>query len=173
MARKHNTVGGGSQTNANGLQFERDTNLLQAISATEEYTVNNNIVFDRDDNEVAYYYEKHRLYTDCLVPRGVNYKDVISRKLLPDGALLVGNTIYIIEKKYQNGDGSVDEKLQTCDFKKKQYIKLFGPLSINVEYYYLLNSWFNQDRFRDVFDYIESVGCKYFMEEMPLSEIGL
>ena len=31
------------------------------------------------------------------------------------------NKLIIIEKKWQQIEGSVDEKLQTCDFKKKQY----------------------------------------------------
>jgi hypothetical protein len=86
---------------------------------------------------------------------------------------LVGKTVYIIEKKYQAGSGSVDEKLQTCDFKKKQYIKLFKPLNIKVEYYYVLNDWFRRPEYEDVFEYIESVGCKYFIEELPLEEVGL
>ena len=98
---------------------------------------------------------------------------MLSKKLLPDGALLVGDTLYIVEKKYQAGAGSVDEKLQTCDFKKKQYQKLFTPLGINVEFYYVLNRWFEQDSNRDVFEYIKSVGCKYFIEVLPLDEIGL
>jgi hypothetical protein len=86
---------------------------------------------------------------------------------------LVDKTIYIIEKKFQAGSGSVDEKLQTCDFKKKQYIKLFKPLNIKVEYYYVLNDWFRKPEYNDVFEYIESVGCKYFIEELPLEEVGL
>lgn len=76
-------------------------------------------------------------------------------------------------KKYQARSGSVDEKLQTCDFKKKQYTKLFKPLNIKVEYYYVLNDWFRKPEYEDVFEYIESVGCKYFIEELPLDEIGL
>jgi hypothetical protein len=40
--------------------------------------------------------------------------------------------------------GSVDEKLQTCDFKRKQYLKLVQPLGIKVEYVYVLNDWFKQ-----------------------------
>ena len=30
--------------------------------------------------------------------------------------------------------GSVDEKLQTCDFKKKQYQKLLSQLNMEVQY---------------------------------------
>ena len=45
-------------------------------------------------------------------------------------------TIYVIEKKYQARSGSVDEKLQTCDFKKKIYIRLTKDLKkfMKIEY---------------------------------------
>jgi hypothetical protein len=172
MAKKPNTVGGGAKTNHNGLAFEGRTDLLEALNQHPDFTVNGNQVF-RNGDIVAHYYEKHNLYTGYLKPAGVDYTKILSKKLLPDGALLVGHTMYIIEKKYQAGSGSVDEKLQTCDFKKKQYTKLFAPLNINVEYYYVLNDWFDKPEYDDVFHYIESVGCKYFIEELPFNEIGL
>ena len=172
MARLPNIVGGGSRTNLNGLEFEGRTDLLQALNKEPNFTVLGNQVF-RDGAIVAHYYEKHNIYSSYLLPNGVDYKTILSKKLLPDGALLVGDTMYIIEKKYQAGSGSVDEKLQTCDFKKKQYIKLFTPLNIKVEYYYVLNDWFDKPEYDDVFEYIQSVGCKYFIEELPFNEIGL
>jgi hypothetical protein len=172
MAKKPNTVGGGARTNLNGLEFEGRTDLLEALKKHPECTVEGNQVF-KDGKIVAHYYEKHNLYKAFLEPSGINYKDILSKKILPDGALLVDKTIYIIEKKYQAGSGSVDEKLQTCDFKKKQYVKLCTPLNIKVEYYYVLNDWFDKPEYNDVFQYIESVGCKYFIEELPFNEIGL
>lgn len=172
MAKKPNTVGGGARTNYNGLAFEGRINLLEALNKHPDFLVNGHQII-RDRKVVAHYYEKHNLYKAYLDPAGVNYKKIISKKLLPDGALLVENTIYIIEKKYQAGAGSVDEKLQTCDFKKKQYSKLFAPLCLKVEYYYVLSEWFNKPEYRDVFNYIESVGCKYFIVELPFNEIGL
>ncbi|WP_312312800.1 hypothetical protein [Empedobacter brevis] len=172
MARAYNTVGGGAQTNVNGLEFEARTHLIDALENHPDFEVDGNRIF-KNEVEIANYYEKHRLYNELLSLRGVDYRTIISKKLLPDGALLVGNTIYIIEKKFQNGGGSVDEKLQTCDFKKKQYKKLFTPLGIEVEFYYVLNDWFQQECYRDVFEYIRSVGCDYFFEELPLNRIGL
>ena len=172
MARTPNTVGGGANTNFNGLRFEGRTDLLTSLNNHIDYTVAGNKVL-KNNVVVAEYYEKYSLYKDYLVPNGIDYSTILSKRLLPDGALLVNNTMYIIEKKYQAGAGSVDETLQTCDFKKKQYIKLLSPLNINVEYYYVLNDWFNQPQYDGVFEYIESVGCKYFIEELPLNELGL
>ena len=63
--------------------------------------------------------------------------------------------MFIIECKHQEVAGSVDEKLQTCDFKKKQYKKLMAPANI------------------DVLNYIHSVGCDYYFEYIPLQRLGL
>lgn len=172
MAKKPNTVGGGAKTNANGLHFEGRTDLLEALRNHPDYEVDGFMV-KRNGELVAHYFEKHNLYNNLLKPNNIDYTKILSKKLLPDGALLVGTTMYIIEKKYQAGSGSVDEKLQTCDFKRKQYIKLLAPLNYTVEYYYVLNNWFDKPEYLDVFNYIESVGCKYFIEDLPFNEIGL
>ena len=116
MAKKPNTVGGGAKTNLNGLSFEGRTDLREAIRKHPDYSLGANEEVLKKGKVVGYYYEKHGLYKKLLEPRGINYETVLSKKLLPDGALLVRNTLYIIEKKYQEGSGSVDEKLQTCDF---------------------------------------------------------
>ena len=79
----------------------------------------------------------------------------------------------IIEVKHQEVKGSVDEKLQTCDFKKKQYIKLFSELNYKVEYIYILSDWFRKECYKDVRDYIISVGCHYYYNYIPLQELGL
>jgi hypothetical protein len=81
--------------------------------------------------------------------------------------------MYIIEKKFQSGSGSVDEKLQTCDFKKKQYSKLLSVVNLKVEYIYFLNDWFLRSEYDDVKQYITEVGCQYYFDELPLEAIGL
>ena len=173
MPKKPNTVGGGHKTTENGLHFEGRTHLREAIKKNSDYSIDKGDRVLKGKEVVAEYYEKHSLYKKLLEPKGVDYSKILSKKLLPDGALLVGNTLYIIEKKYQAGAGSVDEKLQTCDFKKKQYQKLVKKIGLKIEFYYVLNEWFRKPENRDVFNYIESVGCKYFIEELPLKEIGL
>ncbi|PIQ09635.1 MAG: hypothetical protein COW71_05465 [Ignavibacteriales bacterium CG18_big_fil_WC_8_21_14_2_50_31_20] len=147
--------------------------LLDAIKNHKDYTIENGNEIVKKGEIVAFYFEKHSLYKNYLTPKGIDYKKILSAKILPDSALLVGDTIFIIEKKYQEGKGSVDEKLQTCDFKMKQYSKLFSPLNIKVEFYFILSKWFNKPKYNDVFKYIESVGCKYFIEYLPLKELNL
>ena len=173
MPRKRNTSGGGKRTTENGNRFEIKTHLRELLVEHNKYEMTNNDEILNDGVVIAQYFEKNAIYKKLLNKLGVEQKNVISKKLLPDAAIMKDKTIYIIEKKYQNGAGSVDEKLQTCDFKKRQYQKLFNPIGIQVEYYYVLSNFFNQDCYKDVFKYIEDVGCKYFFEVLPLEEIGL
>ncbi|MBF0819045.1 hypothetical protein [Streptococcus acidominimus] len=126
--------------------------------------------------EVGQIFQKDGLYRYFDEIEGYDYTKLVSAKLLPDEAIFVinKNTVYIVEKKTQSGGGSVDEKLQTCDFKLKQYKKLFSPLNKEVCYCYLLDKdWFKQPSYKDVLDYIISVGCKYYFNYIPLDAIGL
>ena len=75
------------------------------------------------------------------------------------------------KNKFQTGSESTDEKLQTRDFKRKQYVKLMAPLNIEVEYIYILSDWFRNAKYKDVLDYIISVGCQYYFKYLPLQKI--
>ena len=148
---------GGGNTKT-GLLFERKTCLLQLLADTKGYKVidakiGKSILYN--DLEVAKCYRKHDLYK-FLDSNNVNWKILISKKLLPDDALYVihNNTLFVIEVKFQNVAGSVDEKLQTCDFKKKQYKKLLSQLNIEIEYIYVLSEWFKTPGYKDSLDYI-------------------
>lgn len=174
MARMHNIYGGGSQTNVNGLQFERDTSLDEALIEAG-YIIKNDSVYDKDNNLIGLSIPKNSLYKNFLEKQKIDYKKYNSKKWLPDEAFLnfKTKTIYIIEKKYQQTSGSVDEKLPNCDFKKKEYEKLFRPLGIKVHYIYVFNNWFKHDIYRDVLEYIKSVGCEYYYNEIPFQCLGL
>jgi hypothetical protein len=123
---------------------------------------------------VAESFKKHELYR-YLDSLGIKWENILSKKLLPDDAIYVisNNTVFIIEVKYQEVAGSVDEKLQTCGFKLNQYKKLFAPLNHKVEYLYILNNWFRKSEYKDTLDYIIYMNCRYYFEYLPLNEIGL
>ena len=127
------------------------------------------------DKHVARCFKKYKFYEFLLREHGVDWQKVISKRLLPDDALLVivRETLFILEIKYQQVPGSVDEKLQTCDFKRKQYLKLVSPLGLKVEYVYVLSDWFNKPEYKDVLEYIHSVNCHYRFNEIPLTWLGL
>ncbi len=107
---------------------------------------------------------KHALYR-FLANRGVKWDDIISKKLLPDEAYFdeTNNRVIIYEKKYQQTEGSADEKPQTCAFKIYEYRKLFAAMGVtDVSYIYIFNDWFQKPQYKDMLEYIKSVdGCDY------------
>jgi len=164
---------GGGNTRT-GLVFEGKTDLSTFLAQQPHYTIVGYDVF-YDKNKIAEVYKKHKFYNVFLTSLGIDWKQYISKQLLPDDSIIVfsNNTLFIIECKHQEVAGSVDEKLQTCDFKKKQYKKLLAPANIDVEYIYLLDNWFRDSKYKDVLDYIHSVGCDYYFEYIPLHRLGL
>ena len=48
-----------------------------------------------------------------------------------------------------------------------------APLNIEVEYIYILNDWFRKSEYKDVLDYVISVGCQYYFHYLPLQKLGL
>lgn len=165
--------GKGGGNTITGLNFEKEADVIELLKSKKDYKVKNNIIYYQDQ-EVARSVKKHTLYK-FLESQGVDYKKIISKKLLPDEAIyvIVNNTLFVIEVKFQKVAGSVDEKLQTCDFKRKQYAKLMAPLNIEVEYIYILSDWFKKTEYKDVLDYIISVGCQYYFKYLPLQKLGL
>lgn len=163
---------GGGNTKT-GLVFEGKTDLASFLNEQPGYFVNNGEVFYHD-NKVAHIFKKYGFYK-YLEEVGVQWNKIISKRLLPDDSIYViaNNTLFIIECKYQQVAGSVDEKLQTCDFKRKQYQKLMSQLNIDVEYIYLLADWFKKPEYKDVLDYIISVNCHYYFEYIPLTKLSL
>jgi hypothetical protein len=164
---------GGANTKT-GLHFEGKVDFLTFIAKQQNYSVKGNTIFYNGE-KVALSFKKYGLYK-YLEKNGVDYKKFISSKLLPDDAIFVitNNTFFILEIKFQQGGGSTDEKLQTCDFKIKQYRKLLSRLNVEVKYIYILNDWFKQSRYKDVLDYIISIdGCFYYFNYLPLQKIGL
>ncbi len=163
---------GGSNT-FTGLRYEANVDLAVFLNQQSGYSVNKTKVY-YNKKLVARLFKKHELYV-FLADNHVDWTKHLSKKLLPDNCIyvIVNNTAFILEVKHQEIAGSVDEKLQTCDFKKKQYTKLFSELNYKVEYCYILDDWFKNEKYKDVLDYIISVGCKYYFGYIPLEEFGL
>lgn len=170
--------GKGGEKTLTGLNFEEKVDLYKQLSKIPGYKIvkSSNAGLDVyfEEKLVARCFKKHEFYK-FLDENNIEWQKIISKKLLPDDALLViiRETLFIIEVKYQQVSGSVDEKLQTCDFKRKQYLKLVTPLGLRVEYVYVLSDWFKNPKYKDVLDYIQSVNCHYKFNELPLSWLGL
>lgn len=166
--------GKGGANTLTGLKFETRVDLRTVFNKLKDYEVKENDLFYKE-KLVAKFFKKHGLYAGILEEHNIDWKDLLSKKLLPDETIFVLNskTLFIIEMKFQNVAGSVDEKLQTCDFKKKQYTKLLKKAGINVEYIYILSDWFKKKEYEDTRKYIKSMGCSYYFKELPLEVLGL
>lgn len=169
MSRQANTHGGGSLTNAHGLHFEQTTSLDESLKNSGYIVKPDGETINKQGVILGYSRSKHD-FIHFLKMNNVNLS-VNSDTLLPDDAFFnkLYKTLYIVEKKFQNVAGSVDEKLQTCLYKKLQYEKLAVQIGYSVAYTYVLNDWFRQEKYRDVREFIERVGCFYFFNELPLS----
>ena len=172
---------GGANTNATGLAFERKvalSDLLIKEGFSIRRTEHGETLFDRDGGMIGVLLPKYKMYK-YLFKNGLiqdrEAKDVLSKRLLPDNALInfTNKTLYIIEVKFQGKAGSTDEKLQTCDYKKKKYIKLFGKHVNKVEFIYILNEWFEKPEYGDTLGYVEEMGCHYYFKQIPLENLGL
>ena len=173
--KKHNMVGGGALTNEHGLLYETYTDLAEALKEAgfdlqEQATCKE--VFD-GLHKVGLVTQKYDFYKIFDHLSNNKWKQYISKRLLPDDVFvnLDKKIVFIIEKKFQQDNGSVDEKLQTVDFKIKEYKKLLPDWEI--KFFYILNDYFKKDAYKDVFEYIESVGGNYYFNTIPLENLGL
>ena len=181
-----------NNANINGLNFERGTHLVEAIDATGLFNVKfiyrgkktpeGEVYSKKNREKLAGIFNGWSFYANFLEPelgiptkRGFSTKNRLSKNLEPDEALVnyTNNMIYIIEKKYQGGSGSVDEKLQTCKFKLQQYEKLLKDTNFDVTYSYLLSSFYKNEAYNDVFAFIKKERCSYFFDSIPLDQVGL
>ncbi len=164
---------GGANTKT-GLVFEGKTELGNFLKTQIGYAVLPDGTVTYLNETVGRVFKQRELYK-FLEELKIDWRKVLSKQLIPDNSIfvIINNTLFIIECKFQQVSGSVDEKLQTCDYKKKQYQKLLSHANIQVEYIYLLSNWFRHPRYKDVLDYIISVGCYYYFEYIPLTQLGL
>ena len=178
---------GGANTKS-GLVFEGKVSIEKLFQKKPNYSIKKVFFSKGNGREDKYFYKilyknkekgyllkKHRLYYFLEEYYHLDWKNILSKQLLPDNALYIihQNNLNIIEIKYQEVEGSVDEKLQTCDFKKKTYQRLVSSLNWNVDYIYILNDWFKDPKYKDTLDYIISVNCRYYFNYLPLEKIGL
>lgn len=79
-----NIYGGGATTNKNGLNFEEKTSLKNKIENNENYKLEKHQVFNKKDNLIGLYLPKYQLYKEYLDKEHIAYKNILSKKILPD-----------------------------------------------------------------------------------------
>lgn len=181
---------GGAKTQRAGEKFEQSTaeDLIKDIIklgyevVTEHRPKNNSktlhgLTLVNSTDETLEIFYQDGLYKLFYEPRGVDWKKHFSSRLKPDTAIYSpkNRVLTIVEKKQQETEGSVAEKLQTCDYKLQYYRTLTNPLDIRVELFWLLGSYFEnkQEALRSVFEYMEKKGSRYFFKRIPAQELEL
>ncbi|TPR41197.1 hypothetical protein DY123_07580 [Apilactobacillus micheneri] len=198
---------GGANTNANGLKFEDKTDLASSINAnlSSEYELKkhafknpNRLViknskspaFDvirlKDNQRIGVITNQNQFYNvlyDHYGLRNANHKN-----WKPDEVFFnfETNTVYIVEKKWQSGAGSVDEKIFGFVNKRRLYQNNFNQLNDEpkptVEFSALFNSdWWlkggakgeNGKHYQDYFDNLRIDGIKIFFDKYEYWWFGL
>lgn len=137
------TGAGGYNTNKYGLSFEKKTEL------NTEYDIINIITYGK---EIKFKQDKERTFIKIHKLELFKYMNLsIDKKYIPHGCKQPDECyidekykrIFILEKKFQSGSGSVCEKIQTADFKRQYFQKIFEKYKII--YIYCLSYWFIQN----------------------------
>lgn len=154
---------GGAKTNKNGLAFEKMTNLPDHIRnqlsnkyELKPYSIKKENIIKRSTDYAYSVFDKQKQIDIGVITRQFQFYNVLNqinhiknnhhKFWKPDDAFfnLEKNTLFIIEKKYQNGTGSVDEKVFGLNAKRVIYQDLFNrqmdePVT-PVEFIALFNS---------------------------------
>lgn len=155
------TGGIGGANTQTGKWFEVNTDLKTSL-------INNN--FDINSFTFCRQYDFPKLFKEITNQK---MEDVFGKKYLPDEAVIFNNTLYIIEKKYQCGGGSVDEKIQTGPYKLLIYKECAKMMGLNdAKYIYLLSEYFNIPKFtHHQIPYLESQDISVYFNKLPLENV--
>jgi hypothetical protein len=181
---------GGAKTQKAGAKFEESTaqDFLQdfidsGFKVVEEHRLSSNsstvhgISLRNEKGKSLEIYYQDGVYKLFFEPGGVKWNQHFSARLKPDTAIYSpeSRTLTIIEKKQQEAEGSVAEKLQTCDYKLHYYRTLTQALNIEVELVWLLGPYFEkkQETLKSVFEYMERKGSRYYFRKIPIQEISI
>ena len=148
-------------SNKNGLLYEEITDLKDRYNIVDTKDGYKIIEFNDSEKKIIQvnkfklhkYMEKHN-------KKNMNIKVAHGCKC-PDEAYVIEDEkkLFIIEKKFQHCSGSTCEKIQTGDFKKKHYRKLFP--SYKVEYIFCLSDWFKLNCESEI-EYLEEIKIPIF-----------
>ncbi|MCL8206196.1 hypothetical protein M5361_13745 [Ligilactobacillus agilis] len=191
---------GGANTNANGLSFESKTDLATAIQTdlSNKYKLTemkfaNKSTFKAytvtrlsDNKDIGIITQQTRFYD--VMKAHYNLDNANHKKWKPDEVFFnfEANTVFIVEKKWQSGQGSVDEKVLGFVNKRRLYQSNFNQLTQEpkptVQFCALFNSsWWlnggkdgnNAERYQDSFDILRMDSIKIFFDTYDYWWFGL
>jgi len=160
--KNRGTGAGGSNTNKNGLPYEEITTLIPGTrfkhirdiplgkKTIQEVDIDGNTFIKLTKGELKNYMITQKEYIKN------------EKSLQPDECYLdeKNKILNIIEKKFQQTYGSVDEKIQTAEFKKWFYEKQYP--NYTIKYCYCLSDWFKQDKYKPDLEFNKIKGFEVF-----------
>lgn len=161
--KNRGTGAGGAKTNKNGLPYEELTELKEddryknkEIIKIEKKKIHK---VEIDTNEHIKL-TKNELKTYMLHNKKFNINS--EKTLQPDECYVdeVNKVINIIEKKFQQCAGSVDEKIQTGPFKIWFYKEQYPDYEIR--YCYCLSDWFRSDKYKPEMRFLKEYNIEVF-----------
>lgn len=190
---------GGANTNKSGLKFEKETDLSSRIyrDLTDKYKIIEHTpatkyktpVFDiiskEDQHRVGVLASKKNFYP--IMKELFGLENINHKNWEPDEVFfnLDTQTVYIVEKKWQGGAGSVDEKIFGFANKRRLYQNNFNQMDkepkVTVQFCALFNrSWWldgkngkNAKTYQDYFDNLRADGIKLFFDDYEYWWFGL
>lgn len=172
------TGAGGANTNANGLSFEDMASLEEYFSVISELPFGLKIQFNGFPKEFIYLKKKEFIKWTRQLPVG-EYNDIpkLHGTKEPDGCFInrESKQIIILEKKFQNGGGSVAEKLQTPVNKIRNLSRRY--VSYKIFYIYWLSDWFKDNAKAELLDLVEDkipyfIGLSYDIKMKIVEQIN-
>jgi hypothetical protein len=169
------TGAGGAKTNYNGLNFEEKTSIEPKLDELKYIKKNIKI-----KNRKGYYYEYNNDTTNIIYFKKSSFKlyfekefNIITYKQPDEAYLIKKNNEYILkilEKKNQNVEGSVEDKLKTGAFNRREYelmINIHENIKFKIIYYFCVSK-FLQEKLES--DNIKYKNIKKIMDE---DKVGL
>ena len=175
---------GGANTNRNGIPFEKKTDFSQMVSSLKEYQIEEINFKDKKKSKAYKVYRnakligkimsKHRFYNFLA---DENIESTNSKGWLPDEAFInfENHTVYIIEKKWQEVKGSVDEKLLGLGNKRRLYQRLLDKAEnpYSVQFVFVGNDYFLNEEHKDVLEMLRGDGVTIMIDKIDMKFFGL
>ena len=165
------TGAGGKNTNITGKAFEKITDMQDWLIKRNFKVVNNEFCtssfLEYIDKKISIQH-----FTQYSFQQYILKKFNIHFDFLPDCAFIITDkksniiNIRILEKKTQNGEGSVDTKLFGAPTLKKIYQEKYFGDKFNVNYAYIVNDYY-KDKFNSATKFM------YLKEEFDNADIRI
>lgn len=190
---------GGKNANFSGSDFENKNSFLNLVKLeprlsyefldTETKGKSIDVPFEifYKENLLAKSFHQNQIYKDYLEKENVFWGDHFVKELKPDVFVInyVLKKCFVLEMKNQERPGSVDEKLQSFQFKIDYFKKLLSKsnslYNFEFEYIYILSDWFytnyvykvngegirastrkNRSQYLDTLEYLNKNNIKHF-----------